>query len=383
MFEDKTFESILSDMLTTVSELTPDVDVREGSIIYTALAPIALELETAYHEMDMIIDETFIGTASKEYLVKHGEQIGVELNEATYGHFKGEFDVDVEIGSRFNLDEFNYTVISKLSDPNEENEHYVFELVCETEGTEPNSYFGDLTPITYVPNLSYAKLTSVVIFGEDEEDTEAYRYRLQTYVKNQPFGTNVAQYEAWLDEYDGIGKHKTVPCWNGNNTVKLVILNSENKRANPELLNEVQNYFDPPTSTINDNTELASYPQGRGMGNGQAPIGAIVTVDTVTEVPVTIQATLKLKEGYSTPVGVVEGVEKYLNSLVLNKTTIGYMPISAEVYNAESVDEVISLYVYVKDVEMSPDVSPFIDSVTIGDNEIPVLDDLSNWSVQQ
>lgn len=382
MFEDKTFESILGSMLNYVSDRYPELDTRTGSVIYTALAPIAMEFETAYHEMEMIIEETFLETASKEYLVKHGDQIGVELNEATCGHFEGEFNVDVEIGSRFNLDAFNYTVIEKLSDPTEENPSYRFELACETAGSEPNGYLGDLTPITYVPNLTSAKLTSVLIFGEDEEETEAYRYRLQIHVKNPPINGNVMQYNEWLDDYSGIGKYKVVPCWNGQNTVKLVILNSENKSADEEFIKEVQEYFDPPTSPINDDKTDETYPQGRGMGNGQALIGAIVTVSTTTEVPVKINCQLKLKDGYTSPVGVEEALQSYFDKNALNKTTVGYMPISAEIYNAESVEDVLSLTVTVNGTVMDTEATRFIDSVSLGDNEIAVLDtENSSWGV--
>ena len=374
MFENKTFEHILSDMLSYVIDRNPELDTREGSVIYTALAPIALELETAYHDMEMILGETFLWTASKEYLVKHGNQLGVELNEATCGHYQGEFNVDVEIGSRFNLDKFNYNVIGKLSNPTDDNPYYTFELVCETPGSTPNTYLGDLTPINYVKDLSYAKLTSVLIYGEDEEETEEFRYRLQTRLQNPPIDSNVAQYDEWLFYYDGIGKYRVVPCWNGVNTVKLIILNELNKRASDKLLAEVQDYFDPPTAEINDDTSASNYPQGRGMGNGQAPIGAIITVDTVNEVRVTINCQLVLKRDYSSPIGVQEAVENYLNSLALNKNVVAYMPISAAIYNAESVAEITSLSITVNDTVMDANVSPFITSVSIGDNEIPVLD---------
>ena len=382
MYEEKTFENLLSEMLSYVSDRYPDLDTRTGSIIYTALAPIALELETTYHEMDMIVTETFLETATKEYLVKHGNQIGVEINEATYGHFRGEFDVDVEIGSRFNLDEFNYNIIDKLSDPTEDNPYYVFELVCETAGSEPNGYLGDLVPITYIANLSRAKLTEVIIYGEDEEDTEAYRYRLLLHIKQPPINGNVWQYNEWLNDYDGVGKFRTIPCWNGINTVKLTILNSENKRASAELIQDVQNYFDPPTSTINDDPLNATYPQGRGMGNGQAPIGAIVTVDTVTEIPVVINCQLVLKDGYTSPVGVKEAVDAYIKSFGLEKSTVAYMPISAEIYNAESVEDVTSLSINVNGTVMDASRTPFIDKVVIDESEIPVLDiENSVWGV--
>lgn len=382
MYEEKTFENILGDMLSYVSDQNPDLDTRTGSLIYNALAPIALELESAYHEMDMILNETFLATASKEYLIKHGDQIGVEINAATHGHFKGEFNVDVAIGSRFNLDEYNYNVIDKISEPTEDNPYYTFELVCETAGAEPNAYLGDLTPITYVPNVAYAKLTSVLIYGEDEEETEAYRYRLQVHVKQPPINGNVYQYNEWLAEYDGVGKYRTIPCWNGVNTVKLLISNSENKGASDELVAKVQEFFDPPTSVINDDVTDLNYPQGRGMGNGQAPIGAIVTVATITEVPVTVNCKIVLKEGYNSPVGVQEAVEEYLNSLALNKTTISYMALSAEIYNVESVADVTKLTITVNGTVMDTTRTPFVPSVSIQDDEVAVLDiKNSTWEV--
>ena len=254
--------------------------------------------------------------------------------------------------------------------------------MCETAGSEPNAHLGDLTPINYVANIYHAKLTSVLIFGEDEEDTEAFRYRLQVHVKNPPINGNVYQYNEWLSDYEGIGKYRTIPCWNGINTVKLLISNSENKSASAELVKEVQDYFDPPTSAINDDTNDVAYPQGRGMGNGQAPIGAIVTVDTITEVPVVVACKLVLKEGYSSPVGVKEAVEEYLNSLALNKTTISYMAISADIYNAEYVEDVTSLRITVNGKVMDTNATPFIPSVTISDTEFAVLDnENSTWEV--
>lgn len=385
MFENKTFENILNDMLQYVSDQDSELDIRVGSIIYTALAPIALELEAAYHEMDMILTETFLETASKEYLLKHGNQLGIDIIDATPAHFKGEFDVDVPLNSRFSLGTFTYTVLSKLSEPSEDNSYYIFEVVCETAGTKPNDVLGDLIPITYVENLTHSKLISTVVYGKDEEETEKYRTRIQEHLTHAPFGGNVSQYAAWLNEYPegGLGKYTITPCWNGHNTVKLTVLNTVNREASGELIKDLQNYFDPANATIDDDINASNYPQGRGMGNGKAPIGAIVTVDTPDEQEIIVDCVLKLKSGYSKPVGVKEGIKEYLSSIALNKNTVAYMPISAEIYNAESVEEVLSLTITVNGIVMDTEVNPFIDSVVIDKNKIPVLNDKDfTWGVR-
>ena len=377
MFEHKTFENILGEMLSNVVAQNPTVDTRTGSIIYTALAPIALELETAYHEMDMILDETFLETASKEYLIQHAKQMGLELEAATCGHFKGEFDVAVAIGSRFNFDKFNYTVIANLSNPDESNPYYTCELVCETSGVEPNDYLGDLTPITYIEKLSYAKLTEILIYGEDEEDTEAFRYRLLAHARNTAVDGNVYQYDEWLNNYPsgGIGKYKIFPCWNGVNTVKLLILNTNNTSASTELIEDVQNYFDPPTETINDDVEGETYPQGRGMGDGKAPIGAIVTVGTATEIPVVVECSVQLKDGYHEVTGVAEAVNDYLKSIVFTTQQISSYAIVAAMYKAECVLNISDL-----SISIGGNTLELGQSVELASDEIAVLDQ-SNSSI--
>ena len=54
MYENQTFDSIMQRMLSNVSD---DMDKREGSVIYDAIAPCALELESLYREFK-IPDET-------------------------------------------------------------------------------------------------------------------------------------------------------------------------------------------------------------------------------------------------------------------------------------------------------------------------------------
>lgn len=54
MFENKDFDSIMEEMLASVSD---KLDKREGSIIYDAIAPIAMELAQTYIDMDMIVND--------------------------------------------------------------------------------------------------------------------------------------------------------------------------------------------------------------------------------------------------------------------------------------------------------------------------------------
>ena len=61
MFEDMTYEHILQRML---NKIPSSMDKREGSIIYDALAPAAVELTQLYMDLDLTLNETFADTAS-------------------------------------------------------------------------------------------------------------------------------------------------------------------------------------------------------------------------------------------------------------------------------------------------------------------------------
>ena len=167
MYESLTFEVLLKRMLDRVSN---SLDKREGSIIYDAAAPAANELQNAYINLDIMINEAYADTASRYYLIKRAAERGLLPYSATKAIVKGEFNIDVPIGARFSLEAFNYIVREKISQG-------VFQLECEQEGTKPNSYLGTLIPIEYIEGLTKAEITELLIPGEDDEDTEHFRQR--------------------------------------------------------------------------------------------------------------------------------------------------------------------------------------------------------------
>ncbi|WP_400162931.1 baseplate J/gp47 family protein [Brevibacillus sp. TJ4] len=80
--EGLSFEQILYDMLLTVPE---DLDRSEGSIIYDALAPMALALFKHHQERGKIIEQAFAVTATRKYLELMAIDYGLALdaNEPT------------------------------------------------------------------------------------------------------------------------------------------------------------------------------------------------------------------------------------------------------------------------------------------------------------
>ena len=296
MFEIMTYDTIMERMLDKVPD---DLDKREGSVIWDALSPAALELELAYIALEYILIEGFADTCDREHLILRARERGIEAEEATPAILKGVFSpVNLDLtGQRFNLGKLNYTVTKPVT-----GESGAWQLECETAGTEGNSLFGDLIPIDYIEGLESAEATEVLIPGEDEEETEVLRQRYFNSFNAKSYGGNVRDYIEKTNSINGVGATKVIPIWNGGGTVKLIILNSDFDRASNTLIETVQETIDPP-------------PQGTGLG--VAPIGHTVTVVTASEVSINIKTNLEFATGYSWE-NLQSAIEDALNEYLLS-----------------------------------------------------------------
>lgn len=271
MYETITYESILQRMLDRVMARNPNLDTREGSLIFNALAPAAVELQNMYIQLDTILKETFADTASRDYLIKRAAERGITPASATKAILQGEFNLDVPIGSRYSLEDLNYVAMEKISAG-------IYKMECETAGAVGNAYFGSMIPIDYIDGLTTAVLTKLLIPGEDEEGVESIRKHYFNSLDAQAFGGNVADYKEKVKSLPGVGGVKVYRAWNGGGTVKLVVIDSQ---------------FGEPSATVIDTVQTAMDPtQNAGEGLGFAPIGHVVTVAGVNTTTVNVTATL-------------------------------------------------------------------------------------------
>lgn len=277
MYEHVTYEDILQRMLDRVPN---NIDKREGSIIYDALAPAAVELQLMYIALDVIMNESFADTASRDYLIQRASERGITPEPATKAILKGVFTpatVDV-LGKRFSCGEINYVAIEKITDGE-------YQMQCETVGLDGNASFGQIIPIEYIEGLETAELTEILIPGEDEEDTEVFRKRYFESFELQAFGGNIADYKQKTISIEGVGGVKVVPVWNGGGTVKLTIIDSTFGVPTDEVIALVQNTIDPVGHS--------------GEGVGLAPIGHVVTVFGVQGRTIDIVTNITYQTGWN------------------------------------------------------------------------------------
>lgn len=242
MYENETFEAILQRMLDRVPA---DIDKREGSIIYDALAPAAAELAQAYAELETNINLYFAQTSSGEFLERRTGDYGVTRKPATKAQRKGLFydsqnvAFDIPVGSRFSIEGVNFIAIERLSAGQ-------FTMECETAGEIGNQQFGTMLPIDYIDGLAIAELAGVLIPGEDEETDDALRERYLLRVRSPSSSGNKADYVNWTLEVAGVGGVSVLPVRDGPGTVSIAIINTNKEPADQSLVDAVQNYIAPP-----------------------------------------------------------------------------------------------------------------------------------------
>ncbi len=293
MFEDMTFEVLMQRMLAKVPD---NMDKREGSIIYDAIAPVAIEFVNAYISLDAVLNESFADTQTREFLIRRVAERGLSPRSATKAVLKGVFtpsSLELKMNARFNCGTLNYKIVEKIKDGE-------YRLECETFGTVGNEQFGKLIPIEYIQGLQTAELTELLIPAEDEEETEVLRKRYFDSFDKNAYGGNRADYIEKTNALTGVGCTKVTPVWAGGGTVLLTILNSEFNPASEELINDVQEAIDP---------------TGDATGLGIAPIGHVVTVKTATTVPITITAKFLFSDDFNfagSKAHIEKAIEDYL-----------------------------------------------------------------------
>ncbi len=300
MYENETFFNILNRALEKVPT---DVDKRQGSIIYDALAPTCAELAQMYIQLDCVLKEGFADTASREYLIKRARERGLAPYPATSSIILAELtgNINLKGGERFNQDDLNFYYIG-------EKEEQFYKLKCEQVGEVSNISYGNLIPIDNIPNLQKATINSLLTAGQNEEDTEEFRKRYFNSFKNYAFGGNRADYKEKLQSLNkieeitnngGIGGVKIYRTPNGGGTVDIYIQSLGHNKPTDKLIELVQKEVDPEPY--------------KGEGYGTAPIGHFVTIKHVDTLQVDITTTLELKPGF-----VIDDIREYINQTIEN-----------------------------------------------------------------
>lgn len=308
--EAQNFDYWLNLMLDNVPN---DIDKREGSIIYDAVAPAAMVSAQQSLSLATIIRETYIKTAQGEFLDYRAVEHGTSRYAATNTEVKARFNnddgnpVNVEVGDRFaSIAEspIFYTVIKA-------NDDGTAEMQAEEAGTSANSYLGQVLPVTPNDNLAWAEIIEITIPARDAENDEHLRARLLNHNSWVAYGGNVADYLDMTSKIHDVGATQVYPTWDGPGTVKLVILNNDLMPASSTLVKKVKEEIDPEESTT--------------QGYGLAPIDHRVTVTAPETFKVDIAMNVTIVDSVnidSIRVNIKDSLEEFFKSLRRDWSTV-------------------------------------------------------------
>lgn len=329
------YDDLLQEMLEKVPS---DVDKREGSIIYDALAPCAYFLAQQNFQMEHFIDLVFPDTAVGEYLDRIVLSYGLKRKEATASVRKMKATAEVSLGTRWGINNLVYVVTDRIS-PDEA----VYEVTCEMAGDIGNQYSGALQPISNVTGVS-AELTDIITAGTDLETDEALRERLYTKVRLPATSGNAYHYQQWALEVPGAGDAKVFPLADGPGTVTILVIDS-NKEISRSLPEEVAAYIE----TVR-------------------PIGATVTVKAPETVNISITANILL-DGSRSREQITEDYKKaadqFLKDTIFDTYRISHAKLGSLLLDVPGVEDFEDFLL-----------NSSLGNVTIGEKQIPVLGDV-------
>lgn len=195
--------------------------------------------------------------------------------------------------------------------------------------------------------------------GFEAEDDASLLDRYYIAVRTPATSGNKYHYMQWSREITGVGNSKVFPLWNGDNTVKVVIIDSNKQPASEDLVKKVQDYIDPK----GENEEQW------GAGYGMAPIGAYCTVQTATEKEIRVNAKIVLETGEDIE-AVTEEIKKnitaFLQEIAFKKDYVSYSLIASTLLDTPGVAEWTELTL-----------NNGTTNVTIGVEEVAVLKEVN------
>ena len=239
-----TKDEILSRLLSDISD---EFDKDVGSFFYDVTKPTSEEFETAYARLEEILKNGFALTATGEYLDCKAAEQGITRKSGVASQVKvtitGTPGSVISVGDKVASDSLIFSAIENVEIG--ESGTADVTVICDTVGTVGNIPQGAINrfPVTLSGIVSVTNKESAT-GGFNEETDDELRDRYFEKVSLPATSGSKYHYEQWAKEISGVGDAKCLPLWNGNGTVKVIIINSEKGVPSEELISEVANHIE-------------------------------------------------------------------------------------------------------------------------------------------
>ena len=309
------YEEIISRCL---SKVPAEIDKREGSIIFTALAPICLEISNAYQEIYNMLDLSYIETAHEKYLDMVCIPFGVKRNQAKKCLKRALIVTDIEIISeKFSAQQKIFIVKEKI----DEN---IFIIEAENFGDEYNQISGKLTSILNILGIQSAEIIENYSLSNDQESDDNLRNRAINHIFSKPFAGNISDYIEKATSIDSVHFVKVFTASDmGEQNVHLLLLNSQKQPVLNQTLDMAKKLF-----------------KGDLDGLGLAPIGHQVSFSTCVLKDINISARIKVNSNLALEnikIKASKRVEDYINNLAFDTAQISVARVLSSILQDEQI----------------------------------------------
>lgn len=275
MYENQNFETIKQ---RTLDNINLPLRKNEGSVLDTFAGANAMSLAKCYIDMGDSISIGFIETSSGEFLDKRVKEFGVyrKLGKKSTGKIiaKGKAGTVLTNGTVFLCNNLAFVMLNDVEIGAGDNICYVEAMEV---GIESNlSIDSQFKLKTQIEGFESATNSEAFKGGIDVETDEELKARFQKIVASPSTSGNKYHYEEWALEVDGVGKTYVYPLWNGNGTVKVLVVSNKNEPLTSDIVESAKLH-------IEDNM----------------PIGCQLTVTTPTTLSINVSANIELLNSYT------------------------------------------------------------------------------------
>ena len=341
MYKAREQKDILQEMINNSKAKT---GLFEGTFQYDALSSNSIEIAKAEVELEELNKVAFADTSYGEYLTMIAKQYGVIRKEATKatGVLTVKGTGTIYEGATFATESgIQFAAIENT----EIKESGQINIEAATAGVIGNVDAETINVISMsIPGINNVINDAPTTGGYDEETDAELLDRYLFKVRNPATSGNKNNYELWAREIEGVGGARCIPLWNGNGTVKIVIIDANLEVAGEELLNKVRTYLEE-----------------------EKPIGADLTVVSAEAVKIKVKANIY---GGINEDEFKEKIDEYFKEIGFSKNYVSYAYVGKIILECSGVTDYDGLTL-----------NNETKNINLTEEQLPILDNEVNFNV--
>lgn len=313
-----------------LSNVNDEYDKTDGSFIYDATRPSAIEFEKMQQNVEDVQAKMDVENLECDELEKFVYQrTGIQRKPATKATttviISGSAGAVIQVGDLVSSDTVNFA--SKEEKIIGDSGVVEVEVECEEYGSIGNVPANSI----YKFPATLSGLVDVynpypVTNGYEAESDEDLRQRYYDKLQRPGKAGNKYHYLEWAKEVVGVGDARVFPRFNGPLTIKIVIINANKQPADDELIQSVYNHI-----------------------AEEMPFGVEeLIVESAKAVPINLTVSLTIANGYTESIvieRIKENIAEYLKEIAFDSTFVSYAKIGSLIIGTEGVIDYQNLLV--------------------------------------